>query len=155
MKMAARYPHGAGFRGTAALSSQYLDARWLSGLDERAARSSHNTFMSALVEQGIIGALLYLWLWAWGVMVVARLKALQRQHASIEMTAPAVASCVGIAVVWTAGQFTDYLMTEVQFWLFAVLAASLEHIRLATAVPKQEPATSSRPQRVMGEERAT
>jgi hypothetical protein len=155
LKMAARYPHGAGFRGTAAMSSEYLDAKWLSGVDERAARSSHNTFMSALVEQGILGALVYLWMCAWGVMVVARLKALQRQRASIELTAPAVASCVGIAVVWTAGQFTDYLMTEVQFWLFAVLAASLEQIRLAMTQISPDRFASPSPRAAIGERRAT
>jgi hypothetical protein len=130
-KMAARYPHGTGLRGTASLSREYLDVRWLSGRREGGARSSHNTFMSALVEQGIVGGLIYLWLFAWGVMVVGRLKTLQRQGVGMELTAPAVACCAAITVVWTAGQFTDYLMVEVQFWLFALLAASLEQTRLA------------------------
>jgi hypothetical protein len=60
MRMAAGYPHGAGHRGTAALSPQYLDREWLTfGTDdseEEAARSSHNTFMTVLVEQGIPGS---------------------------------------------------------------------------------------------------
>lgn len=141
-KMAARYPHGTGLRGTAALSREYLDARWLSGGQATGARTSHNTFMSALVEQGILGGLLYLWLCAWGVMVVGRLKTLQRQKVGMELTAPAVACCAALAVVLTAGQFTDYLMAEVQFWLFALLAASLEQTRLAMTGRRAKPLVS-------------
>lgn len=135
-EMASHYPHGAGHRGTAALSPQYLDARWLSywiGWEAYAARSSHNTFMTFLVEQGILGALLYLWVSLWGFWVLVRLKGLQRRRAPLELTAPAIACCCGIAVVWTAGQFTDYMLTEVQIWLFGLLAASLEQIRQESA----------------------
>ena len=135
VKMAARYPHGAGFRGTAAMSRNYLDDVWLSrsGSDpEQWGRSSHNTFMTALVEQGILGAVLYVWLCVWAVVIVGRLKSLQRRRVSVEQTGPAIACCAGLAVVWTAGHFTDYAQTEVQIWLFALLAASLEQLRLAT-----------------------
>jgi hypothetical protein len=126
VEMAARYPHGAGHRGTAALSPEYLDARWLSW---GGARSSHNTFLTFLVEQGLPGAFLYLWLSLWGVWVLFRLKGLQRARAPLELTAPAIACCCGIAVVWMAGQFTDYMLTEVQIWFFALLSAGLEQLR--------------------------
>jgi hypothetical protein len=156
-RMAMRYPHGAGFRGTAALSREYLDARWLSGAreEENRARSSHNTFMTVLVEQGIPGAIFYIWLTLWGVVVVARLKALQRLNLSMELTTPAIACCAGIAVVWTAGQFTDYLISEVQFWLLALLAASLEQIRLATIRAGQNLPKFSRLPEPNGAPRAT
>jgi hypothetical protein len=155
MKMAARYPHGTGLRGTAALSREYLDVRWLTGGHEGGARSSHNTFMSALVEQGILGAIVYIWLCAWGITVVGKLKTLQRQRVDAELTAPAVACCAAIAVIWTAGQFTDYLMAEVQFWMFALLAASLEQIRVAVIEPGPAVRVSSHAQGSMREGRAT
>lgn len=136
-QMAARYPQGAGFRGTEVLSREYLDARWLSkNVDSsRAARSSHNTFMTALVEQGIPGALLYGWLTLWGAMAIVRVKVLQRRGISIDVTGPAAASCAGLMAIWAAGHFTDYLHAEVQIWLFALLAASLEHLRQAAVQP--------------------
>ena len=60
-EMAKKYPFGAGHRGTAVLSPQYLDPMYLSrtsvnGKMVVGQRSSHNTFMTALVEQGIPGA---------------------------------------------------------------------------------------------------
>jgi hypothetical protein len=154
-KMAVRYPHGTGLRGTASLSREYLDARWLTGGTERGARSSHNTFMSALVESGVVGALVYIWVLAWGVMVVGRLKTLLRQKVSMELIAPAVACCAAIAVVWTAGQFTDYLMAEVQFWLLALLAGSLEQIRLATTEQARAVSIASGPPKTLREDPAT
>jgi len=157
VKMAARYPHGAGLLGTAALSRDYLDEKWLwRGADpSKWGRSSHNTFMTSLVDHGIPGGFVYIWLTAWGVMVVARLRALRWSHVSMELTAPAVACCAGIAVVWTAGQFTDYLQAELQIWLFALLAASLEQIRLAASSTKSSVAQLPDPQRLFGERRAT
>ena len=152
--MAARFPHGAGFRGTEALSAEYLDARWLS-FGGAGGRSSHNTFMTALVDHGIPGAILYIWLTAWGLAAVARLRALQSRRVSMELTAPAVACCAGIAVVWTAGQFTDYLLAEVQFWLFALVAANLEQIRLAISPTKAAAVDLPDPQRPLDARRAT
>ncbi len=141
-RMAMRYPHGAGHRGTAALSPQYLERRWLTRAhgesENQAARASHNTFMTLLVEQGIPGALLYVWISTWGALVVLRLKAAIRRGLPLDLIAPAVACSAGIAVVWTAGQFTDYLKTEVQIWLFAMLAVTLEQLRLAR-LPSRTP----------------
>jgi O-antigen ligase len=133
------------------MSREYLDARWLthSGDPSRAARSSHNTFMTALVEHGILGAVLYIWLTLWGAMAIVRVKALQRRRVSAELTGPAAACCAGIAVVWSAGQFTDYLHAEVQFWLFAALAASLEQLRRTVLRPVVVPfGTTGTPQAV-------
>lgn len=135
LAMAVRYPHGTGHRGTAVLSPQYLESRWLSRnrseSDDEAARASHNTFMTLLVEQGIPGALLYLWISAWGAFVVLRLKSSIRSKLPLDLIAPATACATGIAVVWVAGQFADYLKAEVQIWLFAMLAVTLEQLRLA------------------------
>lgn len=150
LKMAAAYPHGTGHRGTATLSPKYLDRQWLTrtpGQEDEAQRSSHNTFLSVLVEQGVPGAIVYFWLCFWGVKVMATLKGLQWRRAPIELSGPAIACCAGIAVVWTAGHFTDYLLAEVQIWLFALLAASMEHIRQASQVSRTQsgPAPSHRP----------
>ena len=131
MRMAVRYPHGTGFRGTAALSRDYLDARWLSRAADpsQAGRSSHNTFMTALVEHGVVGAAVYVWLTIWGAVAIVRVKLMQRRALTPESIGPAAACCAGLMSVWVSGQFTDYLHAEVQIWLLAVLAASLEYLR--------------------------
>jgi O-antigen ligase len=131
LRMFAEYPFGSGHKGTAVLSRRYLDARWLTrrhGEDESAAaRASHNTFLTALVEQGIPGAIVYLALLAWGVLVVGRLRS-AHGAAQPRETAYGGAPAVALTVVLVAGLFTDYLMAEVQIWMLALLVA---HQRLS------------------------
>lgn len=128
-RMALDYPLGAGHRGTAVLSPRYLDEKWLTRSHDdpqaAAARSSHNSFMSALVEQGFPGALIYLGLVVWTVRSIFALKRFRdtpkRDPASVVVLyAPAAAASLVVVIV--AGLFTDYLKTEVQIWMFALLA---------------------------------
>jgi O-antigen ligase len=147
LQMAARFPHGSGNRGTAALSPQYLDERWLAkDAGYEAARSSHNTFMTMLVEQGVLGAILYLWMTLWGLAAIPRARTALLRGVPYETIAPVIACCAGLAVVWTAGHFTDYVLAEVQVWLAAVLAAGLVGMRQAmgTGVEPSVQAPSSR-----------
>jgi hypothetical protein len=140
MQMAARYPHGTGHRGTAALSAQYMDSRWLTGGGEGgdAARSSHNTLLTMLVEQGAVGVFLYAWLTLWGLNAIGRARAAMSRGTPFELMAPATACCAGLAVVWMAGQFTDYLLAEVQVWFLAVLAANLEMLGRGVLTPVEQ-----------------
>lgn len=129
-RMAADHPMGAGHRGTATLSTTYLDREWLTGAgqDPDAVRSSHNTFMTALVEQGVFGALVYLMIVVWILGAMLRLRR-QRQHPQFaELVTLAAGCCACLAVVYVAGQTADYLLAEVQFWMFAALTASLRMI---------------------------
>lgn len=128
-RMFADYPFGTGHKGTAALSTRYLDPKWLThrpGEDESvAARSSHNTFFTALVEQGIPGVIVYFGLLLWGVRTVFVIRAAQRMDAPVQW-AYGGAAAAAIAVVLVAGLFTDYLMAEVQVWMLALLLAQLQ-----------------------------
>lgn len=130
-RMAVRHPLGTGFRGTEVLSREYMDARWLAKNADpsRAARSSHNTFMTTLVEQGLPGAVFYGWLTVWGAMAIVRIRIMQKREFAPEMTGPAAACCAALVAIWVAGQFTDYVHVEVQVWLLAVLAACMESLR--------------------------
>jgi hypothetical protein len=126
-RMAQRYPLGAGHRGTEVLSTSYLDEKYLAktpGLTlQQRQRSSHNTFMTALVEQGVPGVVLYLWLWVWCAKTLLQLRNHARKHWAV-MTAAHVAGLGGaLTVVFIAGMFVDFLKMEVQTWLFAVLAS--------------------------------
>jgi hypothetical protein len=118
------YPLGTGRKGTATLSPRYMDERWLTvDANGVAERSSHNTFMTTLVEQGIVGAVLYLWMNAWILVVVARLSRLERTHGDARLTTWGGAVGGGLVVVFVAGNTADFLMAEVLFWLFAALVS--------------------------------
>ncbi len=150
LRMFTAHPLGVGHRGFATLSSRYLDTIYLT---ESGARSSHNTFISTLVEQGIPGAVMFsmIWLWVLKSCLLARQWAIARRPLLLVCMLAAV--CAGLAVVFVGGQFADFLKTEVQVWLLAVLAA----LRLspatgqpagprgpARAVPRRLRATGSR-----------
>jgi hypothetical protein len=129
-KMAADHPLGVGHRGTATLSPLYMDDRWLTYAHtdgSHAERSSHNTFMTVLVEQGVIGVVLYAALLIWLLGSVFRLRRLRSNDPEVrELATLGSTACAAIFVVLLAGMGTDYLLAEVQFWMYAVLAASLK-----------------------------
>ena len=130
-RMAAAYPFGAGHRGTAALSPRYLDERWLtrSGDDlwGAGARSSHNTLMSALVEQGVVGLVVFGWLLSWLLRTMMKVRGWWglTYPGLVEIRLYAAAAAASLIVVFAAGMFTDYLKTEVQIWMMAVLSVLL------------------------------
>lgn len=119
MRMFAAHPLGVGHRGFATLSSQYLDASYL---DSSGARSSHNTFISTLVEQGFPGAILFLMLWLWVLksFLIARNWAKTRRPL-LDVSVMS-AACSGLVVVFIGGQFADFLKAEVMVWLLALVA---------------------------------
>jgi hypothetical protein len=128
VRMAQDYPMGAGHRGTATLSPRYLDPEWLvrGGAEPDAERSSHNTFMTTLVEQGIPGALMFSILVLWVLGRIPRLRRLQREGADPGLITLGAAMCAALAVVIVAGSATDYLLAEVQFWMYAGLVSMLQ-----------------------------
>ena len=125
-RMAQRYPQGTGHRGTATLSPMYLDEKYLTPSyhnPNQLARSSHNTFMTALVEQGVPGAIIFLGLVVWLVKTIAVLKRSIELPDLLPARNSAVALAAALVVVLVSGIFVDYLKAEVQIWCFALLAA--------------------------------
>lgn len=126
IRMFLDHPLGAGHRGTAALSPNYLAREFLtlSTPDESsAARSSHNTFLSSLVEQGVLGATLFLMMFGWLAVTMVRIKRWQKASVDPQLITYGATLCGGLTVVLVAGLATDYLMAEVQFWLLAGLVS--------------------------------
>jgi O-antigen ligase len=144
LQMFGNYPLGTGHRGTAVLSPQYLDLQWLS-LDRNGdrARSSHNTFMTALVEQGIPGAAIFIILGVWMLRMLWRLRMARDDPADPELRTLTGAICAGIAVVFVAGNTADFLLAEIQFWLLGLFVAALHMLRLpeksTVVVPDEAP----------------
>lgn len=123
LQMFLDHPMGTGWRGTVVLSPLYIDPKWLaySGEDESASRSSHNTFLTALVEQGIVGGVIYGSLVAWVFSAMLRSRRLSRLDGDPELATLVAALIAGIVSVLIAGTAADYLIKEVQFWLYALL----------------------------------
>lgn len=119
-------PLGCGHRCTAVLSPSYLDERDLTTSAEGVrARSSHNTAMSLLVEQGIPGIMFYAALLVWvarSVVVLAR--RLRGKSDFISSAFPAVAA--SMAAITLGDMFVDYLKAEVRIWFVALLMVMLK-----------------------------
>ena len=142
VQMFLDYPMGSGHRGTAVLSTQYLDRKWLTrdvgGDESTAARSSHNTFMTTLVEQGVPGGILFISLTLWTLGAAWRVRGLNGRYGDSQLITLGAAICGALAVVWVSGNTADYLMAEVQFWLFAGLVTVFQLSEKAriTATPR-------------------
>ena len=111
---------GCGHRCTVVLSPAYMEDEFLTGLEGRRARSSHNTFMSLLVEQGVPGALLYILMLIWIARLVFRLRS--RMRGSSGLLSNVYAAVVAILGAITIGDlFVDYLKFEARFWFVGLL----------------------------------
>lgn len=147
VEMAFDHPAGVGFRGTVPLSPSYLDPQWLAKLDESsqlaAGRASHNTFMTAWVEQGVPGLLLFLATVMWICAAGIRLRRLAAAGADPVLVTTGASLVGALAVVFVAGVATDYLMAEVQFWFFAALVSVLRLARPAFDDPLAIPGTAA------------
>jgi O-antigen ligase len=138
------HPLGAGHKGTAVLSAHYIDPSWLgiARIDGQAVatRSSHNTFFTALAEQGVVGALLFIALVLWVLTAALRIVRLRNRTADPTLPVLAAGMLGPVAVVLVAGIATDYLMAEVQFWFLAALVAALRLLSAAATSPTLRPA---------------
>jgi hypothetical protein len=140
-KMFLAYPYGTGHRGTAYLSPRYLKqeelARSRSNPEGVGARSSHNTFMTALTEQGVPGVLLYVGLVLW-IVRTTRATARAAADGADGPRLQVAATAATLVVVLAAGMFTDYFKAEVFVWGITLLAALQ-----ALLVPRTAAATAS------------
>ena len=125
LKMFTDYPAGVGFRGTTHLSRQYIERRWLTGKrhddPSSGSRSSHNTLLSALVNEGVIGILLYLATGLVTVVILFRIKAMDRRGLPTNLALYRTGIGGALGAAFAAGQTADYTKAEVQIWLLAAL----------------------------------
>jgi O-antigen ligase len=141
LQMFHAHPFGCGSRCTDALSPDYLDEKQLSGTAGQKMRSSHNTFMTMLVDHGIPGAAAYLLMVAWILRSLARLRRECRDRDDfLVQLLPAVA---GSLIAITVGDlFVQYPKLEVRFWLLTVLMSLLSMVS-ARRASVAEDATSA------------
>ncbi|MGD9597437.1 MAG: O-antigen ligase family protein [Steroidobacteraceae bacterium] len=135
-RMFKDHPMGCGHRCTADLSRFYLEERFL---DASGARSSHNTMMTILVEQGVPGILLYFGLLAWLIRRLLTARRLFRDADSFPaIVFPGVAAA--LCAIFIGDFFVDYLKFELRFWFLTLLAVLVAMGRVA---PGKEPALGS------------
>lgn len=131
IQMAKVHPMGCGHMCTTVLSPSYIEERFLVG----GFRASHNTFMTMLVDHGIVGAAFYLLMLAWifrNLRVVGR--RLKADDGFLATVFPAIA---GVLAAITIGDlFVQYPKFEARFWFVSLLIVLL-HLseRKADQVP--------------------
>lgn len=121
-------PLGHGHRGTAALSPLYLDDAFLTGPVGERARSSHNTFMTALVEHGVLGATIYAFMVLWVYTRLKRLVPVYRNRRDLRaLMIPTLAAVLGGITV--GDLFVDYFKYEPRLWFISMLFVMLRWAR--------------------------
>jgi hypothetical protein len=139
--MMLRYPFGSGHRGTAVLSPQYLADKYLTGTGDpnvQRARSSHNTFMTALSEQGFIGAFMFLVLWRWCAKTSLHLRRYTCKVSDARCGADIAGIAAALMAICIAGLCVDYVKAAVQVWMIALLAS-------AAAMVMRKPVVEAKP----------
>lgn len=120
LQMFAEHPLGCGHRCTAVLSPEYLEDRFLTGTGEQRARSSHNTFLSLLVEQGIPGGIFYCLLLFWVARLLLKMRGPMRAKSGF--TANVYTGLVAIlGAIFVGDMFVDYLKYETRVWFLGIL----------------------------------
>jgi O-antigen ligase len=114
---------GYGHRGTTVLSPDYIDRRWLyrTSYEDRGSRASHNTFMTLLVEQGILGGIFYIYMLRWAINRIMQLKKYDVNPNNDSLGMYRAGFGGGLIVLYSAGQFADYLRLEAFIWCLALL----------------------------------
>jgi len=119
-RMFSDHPLGCGHRCTATLSPYYLDDEYLTGPPENRARSSHNTYLTLLVEQGVVGGVFALLLVLWLMRTSLKLKKRVPNHETVLLCVYPSALAI-LSAILVADVFVDHLKMEVRMWYIAVL----------------------------------
>lgn len=142
-EMFVDHPLGTGHRGTAALSPFYLPDAALTGHGANRARASHNTFFSVLVEQGFIGALIYIYLIWWSIKTVRYLSRHYGQRRDFD--AALVPSIAAILCSIAVGDlFVDYLKFEPRIWFMGLALVMAARVDRDAGIRNQSSSQTSR-----------
>ena len=118
LKIAAEHPLGVGFKGTAVLSKNYLDPKYLT----QGSRASHNTYMSYLVDHGIPGLFLYLWMLFTAASQHLKLRAAFIASGQTHLIDYLMALGSAIAIVAITGMASNFFRAEILVWCLALFA---------------------------------
>ena len=116
-RMAVDYPFGTGHKGTTELSFRYIAEEYWSNVG---GRSSHNSFMSALVDHGFLG--FFIWCaMTWKLITKCReVVKWARLKGDVQLNWLAATIFGVMTVVWTGGMFAPFLKAEILIWMSAL-----------------------------------
>lgn len=141
LQMSRKYPLGCGSRCTDVLSPLYLPEKQLTA---EGIRSSHNTFLTMLVEHGIPGALLYLAMVAWVASCLrSASKTLSAAPPVVALLFPAVAGCLVAIIV--GDLFVQYPKIEIRFWFLTLGMVLLGMLSAPSPATESAPARAAHP----------
>ncbi len=115
--MVREYPFGGGRRATTVLSPLFIPIEFHA---RQGGRSSHNTFMSALVDEGIPGFIIWLAITVLLGKYCLAIRRTARLADDAELGWLNAATASGIAVVVVGGLFFPLLAAEIFIWLLAI-----------------------------------
>jgi uncharacterized BrkB/YihY/UPF0761 family membrane protein len=131
--MAKSHPLGCGHMCTTVLSPSYIEDRFLTG----GFRASHNTFMTMLVDHGIVGAAFYLLMLLWIYRSLRKVgRRLKADDSFLATAFPAIAAV--LSAITIGDLFVQYPKYEARFWFVSLLIVMLH---LSDQKSSQVPAT--------------
>ena len=105
---------------TTVLSPSYIEERFLTG----GARASHNTFMTMLVDHGIVGAAFYVLMLVWIFRSLREVgRRLKADDSFLATALPAIAAV--LAAITIGDLFVQYPKFEARFWFVSLLIVLL------------------------------
>lgn len=120
IKMARAHPLGCGHMCTTVLSPSYIEERFLTG----GARASHNTFMTMLVDHGVVGAAFYVLMLLWTFRSLREVgRRLKADDSFLATALPAIAAV--LAAIAIGDLFVQYPKFEARFWFLSLLIVLL------------------------------
>jgi O-antigen ligase len=127
VRMLSDYPLGLGFRTTSYLSNLYIDPEVLprpkdgDPINPNSGRSSHNTFASIPVDQGIPGLLLMI-CGIFSISLTAARLLLKKRSTTPPIYRLYTACIAGsLATIFVSAFFVNFIKGEVWVWLVTML----------------------------------
>ncbi len=136
LRMWADYPMGLGGDGFQALALEYVP-ELAEVMEEKGAKTVHNTFFLVLVEWGFVGIILFMGLMIHMFFILYQIRRDAKQSPSYRYYVDAMAIQMGIIGILTAGVFHNRLYSEVLYW-FGAFAVALRNIQVTEIEEKEK-----------------
>lgn len=124
---------GHGHKGTLVLSPLYIPRQYLSPIEGmQAGRASHNYLMSLLVDHGLIGAALVLFLIYRCLVPLWSLSRARLEGDANDLRLMVMGLMLGLICLMVAGMASDHKNSETSIWFFALIPLFLEKLKVKT-----------------------
>ena len=138
LRIAAENPFGIGHKGIVVIAPKYLPPEFLA---QQGSRSSHNTYLTVLSEQGVPGAVLFAVLLLWALRSIWRMRELRSRAEMTRFSGHVAAVAAMLTVAAVGGLAVDYLKAEVQVWGLILMAVLSVEYTMMRAVREPRPAS--------------